>query len=284
MKLTPRIISETAAFDIPHDINMKNDDDEAMAPPKPTMIIASPTPSEKAASIPTTLARFITTASLEESPPPKNVVSKKQKIDKKEKDENDYILENNSKVLTLTNYSYPETITEQCFQQLSTRGRSDLIIKIKEYMKQEQEFRTEYHGNSTMYTNWFWLHEDEKDSVPINNLTVQKIKHSYTVKYERLALAKEWIEDLCETATYGRYPINHFMCLLLKEMDRYLYSVPVENLKDNVGILKKELHKRFTENCKLLKSKQREYDDSYGRDELYNKEIQIHLQNIYHFN
>lgn len=268
------------------------DDDMAMPLPKPTgEITGSPTPSENAAEKPTSLVRNVTTASLE-SPPPKNVC-KKQKTDKKEKetivelhheDEDDYILENNSNVLTLTNYSYPEMITEQCFQQLSTRGRSDLIIKIKEYMKQEQEFRTEYHGNSTMYTNWFWLHEDEKDSVPINNLTVQKIKHSYTVKYERLALAKEWIEDLCETATYGRYPINHFMCLLLKEMDRYLYSVPVENLKDNVGILKKELHKRFTENCKLLKSKQREYDDSYGRDELYNKEIQIHLQNIYYFN
>ena len=74
------------------------------------------------------------------------------------------------------------------------------------------------------------------------------------------------------------------MCLLLKEMDLYLYSVPVVDLKDKVENFKKELHEGFTKNCKLLKSKQREYDDSYGRDELYNKEIQIHLQNIYHFN
>ena len=154
-----------------------------------------------------------------------------------------------------------ETITEQCFHKISTRGKSDLIIKIKEYMKQEQDYRTKYRGNRTMYTNWFWLHEDEKaDLVPINNLTVQKIKHSYEVKYKRLKLAKEWIEDLCETATYGKYPINHFMCLLLKEMDLYLYSVPVGTLKDKVGILKKELHKRFTDNCEFLKSKQREYE------------------------
>ena len=268
----------------------EDDDDEAMPPPKPTVTIGSPTSSEKEAAKPPPLARIITTASV--SSPPKNC-SKKQKTDKKEKetlvevlheDEDDYILENNRGVKTLTNFAYPEMITEQCFHKLSTRGRSDLILKIKEYMKQEQEFRTEYHGNRTMYTNWFWLHEDEKDSVPINNLTVQKIKDSYTVKYNRLNLAKEWIEDLCKTVTYGTYPINHFMCLLLKEMDLYLYSVPVVELKEKVDSLKKELHKRFTGNCKLLKSKQREYDDAYGSNEMYNKEIQIHLQNIYYFN
>lgn len=48
------------------------------------------------------------------------------------------------------------------------------------------------------------------------------------------------------------------MCLLLKEMDLYLYSVPVDDLKDKVGILKKELLKGFTTNCEWLKSKKRD--------------------------
>ena len=199
----------------------------------------------------------------------------------------DYILENNQDVKTLTNYAYPEISTEHCFGQLSNRGgRSELIAKITENMQLEKDFWKEYHGNRTMYTNWFWLHKDKMaDAVPFDTLTVQKIKKSFQLKYERLALAKEWIEDLCATATYGRYPINHFMCLLLKEMDRYLYSVPVDDLKDKVGILKEELHARFTENCELLKSKNRDYDDTYGSNQCtYDKEIQIHLQNIYYFN
>jgi hypothetical protein len=102
------------------------------------------------------------------------------------------------------------------------------------------------------------------------------------IAHNQLKLAKEWIEDLCKTVTYGRYPINHFMCLLLKEMDLYLYSVPVDDLKDKVGILKKELLKGFTTNCEWLKSKKRDYDDTYGSNEMYNKEVQIHLQNIYY--
>ena len=75
-----RIISETAAFDIPHDINMNEDDDDmAMPPPMPTMTISSPTPSEKAAEKPTSLVRNVTTVS--EPSPEKN---KKQKTDGKD--------------------------------------------------------------------------------------------------------------------------------------------------------------------------------------------------------
>ena len=99
------------------------------------------------------------------------------------------------------------------------------------------------------------------------------------LKYERLALAKEWIEDHCERVTYNynRYPINHFMCLLLHEMDCYLYSVPVGDLKG------RQLHERFTENCEMLKSKNLDCD-TYGSNQLYDRDEQIHLQNIYYFN
>ena len=54
----------------------EDDDDMAMPPPMPTMIISSPTPSEKAAEKPTSLVRNVTTAS--EPSPEKN---KKQKTD-----------------------------------------------------------------------------------------------------------------------------------------------------------------------------------------------------------
>ena len=154
---------------------MNDDDDEAMPPPKPTVTIGSPTSSEKEAAKPPPLARIITTASV--SSPPKNC-SKKQKTDKKEKetlvevlheDEDDYILENNRGVKTLTNFAYPEMITEQCFHKLSKRGGcSESIAKITEIMQLEKDFRKKYHGNRIMYKNWFWLHEDEKtDLVPI---------------------------------------------------------------------------------------------------------------------
>ena len=55
---------------------MNDDDDEGMPPPTPTMIISSPTPSDKAAEKPTSLVRNVTTAS--EPSPEKN---KKQKTD-----------------------------------------------------------------------------------------------------------------------------------------------------------------------------------------------------------
>ena len=55
---------------------MNDDDDEGMPPPTPTMIISSPTPSDKAAEKPTSLVRNVTTAS--DPSPEKN---KKQKTD-----------------------------------------------------------------------------------------------------------------------------------------------------------------------------------------------------------
>ena len=61
---------------------MNDNDDEAKAPPKPTLSIGSPTPSEKAARIQPALARIITTASFDSSPE-KN---KKQKVKEEEKE------------------------------------------------------------------------------------------------------------------------------------------------------------------------------------------------------
>ena len=118
------------------------------------------------------------------SPPPSKVSSFENSPKKKTKQitkssissrvisteaEDDYILKNNSDVETLSNFAYPEIITEQCFHKLSKRGGcSESIAKITEIMQLEKDFRKKYHGNRIMYKNWFWLHEDEKtDLVPI---------------------------------------------------------------------------------------------------------------------
>ena len=65
-------------------------------------------------------------------------------------------------------------------------------------------------------------------------------------------------------------------------MDRYLYSVPGEDLKEKVKILNKELHKTFADHCDLLKTKNLEYD-TYDSTLLYNKDLQLHLQSLYYY-
>ena len=65
-------------------------------------------------------------------------------------------------------------------------------------------------------------------------------------------------------------------------MDRYLYSVPVVDLKKLVAILKQELYETFETHCELLKSENYEHD-TYDSTLLYDKDIQLHLQSLYYY-
>ena len=187
---------------------------------------------------------------------------------------------------TLTNFAYPELITQRYFDQLLYFGisnDSDLVAKIGKNMEKEQKYYDEYHRNKKMYTNWFWLHENlDSNLVDYDDGMVKKIKESFKVKYERLEQATKWIIHLSETVNYNKYPINHFMHLLLNEMDSFVYSVPANDLQVNVNNLKGELLTKFRDHCTVLESENLCYD-TYDSTLLFDKEDQLHLQKLYYY-
>ena len=201
-----------------------------------------------------------------------------------DEDPEPYIPEDDATVLT--NFAYPELITEHYFGKLLKLGiQSDLIEKIKENMEEEEKCFGEYYRNRKMYTNWFWLHENldsDSDLVVYDNGMVEKIKASFELKYERLVQMKQWIEDLNEKSVFIEYPINHFIRLLLNEMDRFLYSVPFKDLKALVVDSKKELFKTFEIHCQQLLLENYEHD-TYDSTLLYDKDVQLHLQSLYYY-
>ena len=188
--------------------------------------------------------------------------------------------------ITLTNFAYPELISQRDFEELLVSGisnDSDLMAKIGKNMKKEQEYYDDYHRNKEMYTNWFWLHENhDSDLVDYDDAMVKKIQESYNVKYERLEQATKWIVHLSETVNYNKYPINHFMHLLLNEMDSFVYSVPANDLQVNVNNLKGELLTKFRDHCTVLESENLCYD-TYDSTLLFDKEDQLHLQKLYYY-
>ena len=188
--------------------------------------------------------------------------------------------------ITLTNFAYPELISQRDFEELLVSGisnDSDLMAKIGKNMKKEQEYYDDYHRNKEMYTNWFWLHENhDSDLVDYDDAMVKKIQESYNVKYERLEQATAWIVGLSETIKYNRYPINHYMHLLLKEMDFFVYSVPTNELKVNVYTLKEKLLRKFKDHCITLEAENLGYD-TYDPSLLFTKQVQLHLQKLYYY-
>ena len=134
-----------------------------------------------------------------------------------------------------------------------------------------------------MYTNWYWLRENmAPDSVDYDDDMLEKIKQSFEVKDERLEQATKWIVHLSDTVNYNQYSINHFMHLLLNEMDSFLYSVPTNDLQVKIKKLRGELLTKFKDHCTVLQSANLEYD-TYDSTLLFDKQDQLHLQNLYYF-
>ena len=140
---------------------MDNNDDKKMIPP------GSPTPSltEIRARVLQSLARTITIAS--DTSPKKQKVEDLVLVEDQEQysgygydeDHKQYIPEDDA--IVLTNFAYPELITQHDFGKLLKLGiQSDLIEQIKENMEKEDRRFAEYYQNRKMCTNWFWLHEN----------------------------------------------------------------------------------------------------------------------------
>ena len=203
-----------------------------------------------------------------------------------DEDHKEYIPEDIS--IILTNFAYPELITQHYFGKLiKLEIQSDLIDQITKHMKEEEKWFDEYYQNRKMYTKWFWLHEkidndSNMDSFPSDDGMVYKITTSFKIKCDRLLQMKQWIEDLNEKSVFIEYPINHFIRLLLNEMDRFLYSVPFKDLKALVVDSKKELFKTFEIHCQQLLSENYEHD-TYDSTLLYDKDVQLHLQSLYYY-
>jgi len=64
-------------------------------------------------------------------------------------------------------------------------------------------------------------------------------------------------------------------------MDRFMYSVPITELKEKVHNVHKQLHATFVEHCELLKSTGHPYD-TYNSTLIYDTDLQFHLQNLYY--
>ncbi|OEU11498.1 hypothetical protein FRACYDRAFT_245534 [Fragilariopsis cylindrus CCMP1102] len=179
-------------------------------------------------------------------------------------------------------------ITQHYFGKLIKLGiQSDLIDQITKHMEEEEKWFGKYYQNRKMYTNWFWLHEkiendSNLDSFPYDDGMVYKITTSFKIKCDRLLQMKQWIEDLNDKSVFIEYPINHFICLLLNEMDRFLYSVPFKYLKVLVVDSKKELFKTFANHCQQLESENYEHD-TYDSSLLCDKDVQLHLQSLYYY-
>ena len=154
------------------------------------------------------------------------------------------------------------------------------MTKIGKNMKKNRNIYDEYYRNKKMYTNWFWLSENlSSDSVDYDDGMVEKIKDSFKVKYERLEQATKWIVHLSETVNYNRYSINHFMHLLLNEMDSFVYSVPANDLQVKINKLRGELLSKFENHCTTLQSANLGYD-TYDSTLLFAKHDQLQLQKL----
>ena len=171
---------------------MNEDDDEAMAPPKPTVTIGSPTPSEKEAMNLPALARTITNAS--KPSPQKN---KKQKTDGKDTE-----LKTKSKAVN-------DSDSDDSSVDYVARNIKDIVeffhpkprVFVEDRIECNDEkvmrdcFETDILEYIDLYLKTAGNNNEVVDLDPMEKIKWASLRHYFKMKLERLNKLSEHIED-----------------------------------------------------------------------------------------